>query len=376
MAIALTPAQAELRDKARKLAAEHIAPRAEQADRDAAFPEAQIRALAEGGFLAMLCPKEAGGGGFGSTAYSLAITEVARACASTSVTMAVTNMVGDAICAFGSQAQKEKHVPRLASADYLAGAFALSEPNAGSDAASLKAKAERVDDGYRVTGSKCWITSGDKAGIALVMAKTDMEAKSRGISAFLIDPASDGFSVGQHEKKMGLRGSSTVTLDFDNVFVPTEERLGDEGIGFSIAMRALDGGRIGIGSQAVGIGLCAYEKAVAWLKQDNRREDPSRRAELARTGIELDTARALVLRAARLKDSGLPFTRQASMAKLYATEAANKAARTAVNVLGPHAADPANGVERWLRDVRVTTIYEGTSEVQRIVIARQVLAQA
>lgn len=373
----LTTAQKETRDAARTIAEEVLLPRARAHDREEKFPAEQVKALANGGFLAMLVPREFGGTEQGSVRYSLAMTEVARACASTSVTMAVTNMVCDAICAFGSEAQKKRFVPKLATAELLAGSFALSEPDAGSDAASLKATAVRKGDKYILNGSKCWITSGDVAGVLLVMAKTDLEKGSRGISAFLVEPDMKGFSVGRHEEKMGLRGSSTVTINLDEVEVPESARVGPEGIGFKIAMRALDGGRIGIGSQALGIGRAAFEAAAAHMSERDETPEQSIQWRLADTATELDAARLLVLRAATMKDAGVPFSKEASMAKVFATEAANRATHAALEVLGEAGlTGDVSQVERYLRDVRVTTIYEGTSEIQRFVIARQLLTEA
>jgi alkylation response protein AidB-like acyl-CoA dehydrogenase len=255
----------------------------------------------------------------------------------------------------------------------MAGAFCLSEPEAGSDPASLKTVARRDGDDYVLSGSKCWITSGDQAGVLLVMAKTDVEAGTKGISAFLVEPHMAGFSVGRHEEKMGLRASSTVTINLDEVRLPAAARIGPEGVGFKIAMRALDGGRIGIGSQALGIGLRAVEAATTFLRGQASVTSEAK-AKLAHAATELEAARLLVLRAATMKDAGVPFGKEASMAKLYATEAANRACQRAVEILGPEGWTDRWPVERCFRDVRVTTIYEGTSEVQRIVIARQVLA--
>lgn len=359
----LDPELRELRARARECAEGILAPRAEATDREERFPEEQMRALAGAGFLAMLVPPSHGGNGHGSIAYALAMTEMAKACASTSVTMAVTNMVADAVYAWGTEEQALTHVSALASGRYLAGAFALSEPGAGSDAASLKATAVRYGEGYGLDGSKCWITSGDRAGLVLVMAKTDVAAGARGISTFLVDPATPGFSVGRKEDKMGLRGSTTVTLNLEDVRVPESARLGEEGSGFRVAMRALDGGRIGIAAQALGIGQAALEEAERILGRC-----PS---SLVEGAAELDAARAMVLRASHLKEVGRPFGREASMAKLFSTEAANRVALAAHAAVAEAGEVPTPRLDRAVRDVRVTTIYEGTSEIQRLVIARK-----
>jgi alkylation response protein AidB-like acyl-CoA dehydrogenase len=369
-----------IQSTARKIAEAELRPRAKEADQKASFPLAQMEALASQGFLAMLAPAEFGGSEAGAVAYSLALTEIARCCASSSVTMAVTNMVADAICAFGDDAQKRRFVPRLARGELVSGSFSLSEPGSGSDAASLTTTAIKKGDRYVLEGTKCWVTSGDRSGVILVMAKTDPKAGSRGISAFLIEPKGQpGFSVGRHEEKMGLRASSTVTLHFDGLEVSEENRLGPEGIGFKVAMRALDGGRIGIGSQAAGIHLACLEASRSYALDRKQFGKPIAEFEaiqwkLADMATELDAARLLVLRAAWLKDAGLPFAREASFAKLFATEAANRAALEAIQIHGGYGYTDEFPVERHLRDVRVSTIYEGTSQVQRLVIARSLLA--
>ncbi len=376
MDFALDVSQRKLQTLARQVANEELAPRSAVYDREQRFPLEQMRALARHGFLTMLVPVEGGGSGLGSVAYALAMIEMARACAATSVTMAVTNMVGDAIRAWGSEALQQRYIPRLGDGSLTAGSFALSEPGAGSDASSLRATAVRKGDRYVLNGSKCWITSGDRAGVMLVMAKTDPQAGAKGISAFLVEPTMPGFSVGRHEEKMGIRASSTVTINLEDVEVPAENRVGEEGVGFRIAMRALDGGRIGIGAQAVGIGTAALNAALEYVAEHPHvAARASVRTRLAEMSTELEAARLLVMRAADLKDRGVPFTKEASMAKMFATEAANRATHRALEVVGADALDTRLAVERYFRDVRVTMIYEGTSEVQRIVIARQVLAE-
>jgi alkylation response protein AidB-like acyl-CoA dehydrogenase len=377
----LSEEQSLIRSSARKLAEAELLPRAAEGDKNSTFPAHEMAALAREGFLAMLAPEELGGTAAGAVAYSLALTEVARCSAATAVTMAVTNMVADAIAAFGTPAQQKRWVPRLADGSLTAGAFALSEPASGSDAASLKTTAVRRGDRYILDGSKCWITSGDRAGVLLVMAKTDSAGGARGISAFLVEPSFPGFSVGRHESKMGIRASSTVSIHLDQVEVPEENRLGPEGVGFKIAMRALDGGRIGIGSQAAGMHLAALESSIAYAKERQQFGKPiadfqAIQWKLADMATSLDAARLLVFRAAALKDAGKPFTKEASMAKLFATEAANQATLEAIQIHGGYGYTDEFPVERYFRDVRVTTIYEGTSEIQRLVIARAILHDA
>lgn len=361
MKLLLSPAQSAVQERARAVAQQSVLPLAEQADVEARFPESSVQALADAGLLTMLVPESAGGQGHGAVAYALAVREVARACGSTAVTMAVTNMVADAVHAWGSPEQHRQVVPRLGSGQWRAGAFALSEPGAGSDAAALQAVAVPSAHGYRLHGSKCWITSGDVAGVVLVMAKTDPSAHARGISTFVVPLPHPGVTVGRHEDKMGLRGSSTVSLTLEEVEVPKEALLGGEGLGFKIAMRALDGGRIGVASQALGMGEAALEEARACLGPEA----------LPECEADLRTAQLLILRAAEAKDRGQAFTREASMAKLFATEAANRVAMEAYRAVASAGEPVSARLERNVRDVRVTTIYEGTSEIQRMVIARK-----
>ncbi len=371
---------------ARQFAAEVLRPKAAERDQKSLFPEAELRKLGELGLLGVNVPEQYGGSQAGVVAYSLALSQVAQADASVSVAMAVTNMVAEVICAFGTEEQKQKYVPRLCSGEAIAGAFALSEPQAGSDAASLKTVAEKVDGGYRLTGSKQWITSGDRAGVIVVWARTDGGApadkrnQAAGLSAFLVEGGSPGLTAGRPEHKLGLKGSTTVPLTLDGCFVPDSARLSKEGDGFRIAMVALDGGRIGIASQAVGVGRAALEAALDYSKErkqfDKSLCDFQAIANmLADGGMQLEAAQLLALRAAFLKESGLPYSQKAAMAKLYASEAAGRICDMALQVHGGYGYTQEFPVERYLRDVRVSRIYEGTSEIQRVVIARSVLKE-
>ena len=371
---------------ARQFAAEVLRPKAAERDQKSLFPEAELRKLGELGLLGVNVPEQYGGSQAGVVAYSLALSQVAQADASVSVAMAVTNMVAEVICAFGTEEQKQKYVPRLCSGEAIAGAFALSEPQAGSDAASLKTVAENVDGGYRLTGSKQWITSGDRAGVIVVWARTDGGApadkrnQAAGLSAFLVEGGSPGLTAGRPEHKLGLKGSTTVPLTLDGCFVPDSARLSKEGDGFRIAMVALDGGRIGIASQAVGVGRAALEAALDYSKErkqfDKSLCDFQAIANmLADGGMQLEAAQLLALRAAFLKESGLPYSQKAAMAKLYASEAAGRICDMALQVHGGYGYTQEFPVERYLRDVRVSRIYEGTSEIQRVVIARSVLKE-
>jgi alkylation response protein AidB-like acyl-CoA dehydrogenase len=373
----LSETQALVAKTARDFAERVIRPVAAELDREGRFPSEILQGLADLGLLGVNIPASLGGAEAGVVAYSLAMTEVARACASTSVTMGVTNMVAEVIAKFGTDAQREKHVPRLASGEHVAGAFALSEPESGSDAAAMRTTAERVRGGYVIRGQKQWISTGSRAGVMVVWARTGA-AGSKAISTFLVERGTPGLKPGKHEDKLGQRASETVPLTFDDCFVPEDALLGEPDKGFRVAMMALDGGRIGIASQALGIGTAALEAAAAYAserKQFGRSIDRFEAIQgmLADSHVELEAARALTLRAAWLKENGRPFTREASMAKLYASEAANRVAQRAVQIHGGYGYVRDFPVERHLRDVRVTTIYEGTSEIQRTVIGRVVL---
>jgi alkylation response protein AidB-like acyl-CoA dehydrogenase len=313
----------------------------------------------------------------GATAYSLAMMEVARGCASTAVTMAVTNMVAEVITTFGTEAQRERYVPKITSGEYVAGAFALSEPEAGSDPGSMRTTAERTKDGWILRGQKQWITSGAYAGVFVVWARTGGPG-TKGLSAFLVEGGTPGLKPGKHEDKLGLRASNTVPLTFEDCRVPADALLGVEGGGFKIAMMALDGGRIGIASQAIGIATAALEEATAYANQRAQFGRPIGDFQaiqwmLADSKTELDAARLLALRAASLKEAKRPFSREAAMAKLFASEAANRICDRCVQIHGGYGYVRDFPAERHLRDVRVTRIYEGTSEIQRTVIARSTL---
>jgi alkylation response protein AidB-like acyl-CoA dehydrogenase len=377
---ALNETQQMVQKAAAQIAGRLLAPRAATRDREGTFPLDEMSALAEAGLLGVNVPEELGGAGAGVVAYAVAMEEIARADASVAVTMAVTNMVAEVITRFGTEAQRRKYVPKLTSGEAVAGSFALSEPQAGSDPAGMTTTATRTGDGWVLDGAKQWITSGDRAGVMVVWAKSDRAAGAKGISCFLVERGTPGLHVGKHEDKMGIRGSSTVPLTFDGCRVPADALLGELGGGFKIALAALDGGRIGIGSQALGIGRAALEAARAYAKQRVQFGRPIADNQaiqwmLADTATELEAARCLVRRAAWLKEAGRPFTREASMAKLYATEAAYRACDRAVQIHGGYGYTREFPVERLLRDVRVTRIYEGTSEIQRHVIARALLAR-
>ena len=371
----LTETQRLVRDTARDVSRRVVAPEAARIDREEHIPQTVIDELARVGLMGVNVAGELGGAGAGVVSYSLAMTEIARGCASTAVTMAVTNMVGEVIARFGSETQKRKYNPRLCSGTL--GAFALSEVDAGSDPGGMKTVARRDGDGWVIDGTKQWISHGDGAGVLVVWARTG-DAGPKGLSCFLVEPGMPGFTVAGNEDKMGLRGSHTSSLVFEGLRVPGDALLGEEGGGFRIAMMALDGGRIGIASQALGIAEAAWDASVRYAKERHQfgvaiAQHQAIQWMIADGRKELDAARMLTLRAAWLKDRAQPFTREASMAKVYTTEAAWRVCNRGVQVHGGYGYTREFPVERHLRDVRVTQIYEGTSEVQRIVIARSIL---
>jgi alkylation response protein AidB-like acyl-CoA dehydrogenase len=373
-------AEALIARTAREIATRQIAPGAAARDRDSTFPEAELRTLAEAGLLGITVPEEHGGAGAGPVALALAVSEIARADASVAVTMSVTNMVGEILARYGSAELRHRLLPRLCSGQAVAGAFALSEPQSGSDAAAMATTARRTEGGYLLRGSKQWITSGDRAGVLVVMARM-ADADARSISAFALEPPVAGLTAGRHERKMGQRGSSTVPLVLDDVFVPGASLLGTEGEGFKVALTALDGGRIGVAAQAIGIARAALEVAVAHARERRQFDRPLATFQaiqhmIADAATHLEAAWLLVLQAAWSKEKGLPFTRLASQAKLLATERAVEVCDRAVQILGGYGYTREFPVERYLRDVRVTTIYEGTSQIQRLVIAKHLLRDA
>jgi hypothetical protein len=373
-----TETQALIRDTARELAREKIAPGAAERDRVGTLPLELLHEMAGLGLMGVNVPEEYGGTAAGAVAYALALHEIAKADASVGVTMAVTNMVAEILVRFGGEAVKRAHVPKLTSGEHAAGAFALTEPGAGSDAGSLCTKAARTSDGFSISGEKVFVTSGAHAGVLVVYARTSDIAGPRGVSAFAVPGDAAGISVVREEDKMGQRASNTVAMAFDDVRVGPDALLGEEGKGFTIAMAALDGGRIGVASLASGIGFAALEAASAYAKERVQFGSPIADFQaiqwmIASAKTELDASLLLALKAAAKKDAGVRFTHEASMAKLFSSEAANRACNSAVQILGGYGYTREFPVERYLRDVRVTTIYEGTSEVQKLVIARELL---
>jgi alkylation response protein AidB-like acyl-CoA dehydrogenase len=377
----LTEEQKMIRRTAADFAAKELKPRAAEIDASGRYPLPVLTAMAELGMMGMNIPAEYGGSQAGVVSYSLAMTEIARACASTAVTMSVTNMVAEVIHSFGEEEQRLSYIPKICGGEIPAGAFALTEATAGSDPSSMKSTAVRSGDEYLLNGSKIFITSGEFAGVFVLWAKTDRSPGPRGISAFLVEKGQPGFRVGRNEEKMGQRGSCTNEISVEDCRLSRKALLGKEGDGFRIAMMALDGGRIGIGSMAVGIGFAAIEYAAEYAKTRVQFGRPIASFQaiqwmIADAFTELEAARLMVLRAAYAKEKGRRFTREASMGKLLASETANRVCYKALQILGGYGYVREYPLERHARDCRVTSIYEGTSEIQRLVIAREILGQA
>jgi alkylation response protein AidB-like acyl-CoA dehydrogenase len=381
MDFSLTEEQAMIRDMVREFAEKEIKPKAAYHDESKEFPFEILKSLAGLGLMGMNIPQEYGGSNVGTTAYSLAITEIAKGCAATAVTTSVTNMVAEVIHEFGTDEVKNKHLPRICSGEYPAGSFALTEPQAGSDAANIKTTAIKDGDFYILNGQKTFITSGEHSGITVVWAMTDKEAKrGKGISAFVVEKGTPGFIIGKNEEKMGQRASCTNELFFEECRIPKENLLGHEGDGFKISMMELDGGRIGIASLALGLGYAAIDYATEYAKGREQFGQPIANFQaiqwmVADSYTELDAAQLLVLRAAFLKGEKMPFSKEASMAKLFTTETARKVTIRAIQILGGYGYIKEYPVERYHRDVIVTTLYEGTSEIQRHVIARSIFGR-
>ena len=374
MNFALTEQQRMIQQAARDFALKELAPHAARWDRDEEFPAAQVKKLGELGFLGMNVPEQYGGAGFDMVSYVLAMEEISAACASTGVIMSVNNSL---VCwpleTYGTEVQKQRFLVPLARGELL-GAYCLSEPNAGTDAANQQTRARRDGDDWVLDGMKNFITNGAHADVLIVFAQADPALKHKGICAFIVESKSPGFAVISKEKKLGIRASDTAQLAFDGVRVPADQQLGADGAGFRIAMSTLDGGRIGIASQALGIARAALEAAVAYAKTREQFGQPIAKFQaiqwkIANMATRYEASRLLTLRAASLKDQDQPYGEQAAMAKLFASEAASYIAEEAVQIFGGNGYSKEFPVERHFRDARITSIYEGTSEAQRMVIA-------
>jgi len=376
----LNEEQRLVRDMVRDFAQKELAPRAAQVDKTEEFPAENIRKMAELGLLGLPYPEKYGGGGGDYLSYAIAVEEVARACGSTALIYAAHVSLGcGPIYYFGTEEQKQRWLPHLCSGKGL-GAFGLTEPEAGSDAGSTRTIAVRDGGAYVLNGSKMWITSGAIADVVVATAKTDPSAGTRGISCFLVEKGTPGFIPGKNEPKMGLKGSVTSALSFEECRVPASSLLGKEGEGFRQMLITLDGGRISIGAMALGLAQAALDQATRYAKERKQFGQPIANFQalqwmIADMATEIDAARLLIYRAAAMKDAGQPYSKEAAMAKLFASETAERAAFKAVQIHGGYGYSREYPVERIYRDQRLCSIGEGTSEIQRLVIARQVLGK-
>ena len=376
----LTDVQRDVQKMCRDFAAKELIPNARAWDEEHAWPEAAVKKLAELGLLGMMVPEEWGGTGLDTVSYALAMEEVSRGCASTGVIMSVNNsLYCDPVMKFGTDAQKKDFLTPFARGEKL-GCFGLTEPEAGSDAAAQKTVAVKKGDEYVINGSKNWITVGPKADAIVLFAMTDKAAGHKGISAFLVPTSTPGFKRQKPDKKMGINAAHSCTMFFEDMKVPAKNILGKEGDGFKVAMSTLDGGRIGIASQALGIARAALEDAMRYSGERKTfgkliREHQAIQFMFADMATELDAARLLTLRAATLKDQGVRHSAESAMAKLYASEAASRIANKALQVHGGMGYSKEMDAERRVRDARITEIYEGTSEIQRIVISGTLLKE-
>ncbi|MGC8837289.1 MAG: acyl-CoA dehydrogenase [Anaerolineae bacterium] len=378
MDLTLNEEQKMVQETARRFAENEVAPIAAEMDARGEVPFAAIRKMAQLGFLGLTVPEEYDGGGADTVSYVLALEEISKACASTAVVMAVQNSLFNyPLSVFGTEEQKERFLRPAARGEKI-GAFALTEPEAGSDAAAQKTTAVRDGDVYIINGTKHFITNGPFADLVLLFAMTDKSQGHRGITAFIVEKGTPGFSVGKVEHKMGIRASATSELIFEDCRVPAANRLGQEGEGFKIAMVALDAGRIGIGAQAVGISRAAYETALRYAQERKQFGQPIARFQaiqwmLADMITRIEASHLLTIQAALKHDAGERHTLESSMCKLFASETASFVTDCAIQILGGYGYMQEYPVERYYRDARITRIYEGTNEIQRLVIANQIL---
>jgi butyryl-CoA dehydrogenase len=362
----------------REFAEKEVKPLAHHVDEAEEFPVETVKKLARYGFLGIPFPKEYGGQGGDNLAYAMAVEELSKVCATTGVIVSAhTSLCANPIFMFGTEEQKQKYLVPLAKGEKL-GAFGLTEPNAGTDAGNQQTTAVLDGDNYILNGSKIFITNAGYADIYIIMAMTDKSAGVKGISAFIVEADTPGFTIGKKEAKLGIRGSATCELIFENCLIPKENLLGKEGQGFKIAMKTLDGGRIGIGAQALGIAQGALDETVKYVKERKQFGKPlsffqNTQFQLADMHTKVEAARLLVYKAAFYKDNGLPYNKEAAMAKLYAAETAMEVTVKAVQLHGGYGYTREYPVERMMRDAKITEIYEGTSEVQRMVIAANLL---
>lgn len=380
MNLSFTEEQQLIQDTAQDFATSVLAPVADKVGDDRALFLKNLNELSQLGFMGLNVSSQYGGTEAGVVAFSLAITEIAKACASTAVTVSVNNMVAEVIESVANEEQKAHYIPKLCDGTYAAAGFCLTEAGAGSDPAGMKTTAVRDGDNWVLNGSKLYITSAEYAGVFIVWAVTDKAArKGRGISCFLVDADTPGIRVSKAERKLGQHASSTNEVVFEDCRVPVTALMGSENQGYKVAVSELTGGRIGIASLALGLGLAAMDYATTFVKERKQFDQAIADFQgiqwmIADAYTELEASRLLVLQAAYKKDAGLPYTKEASMAKLYASEKANQACNTAVQLLGGAGYLVDHPVERFLRDARITTIYEGTSQIQKVIISKHILA--
>jgi len=375
----LNDVQTEVRDLAKKFAQKRLKPLVARMDAENTYEMSLIPEIAELGFFGVMVPEEHGGAGLDSLSYVLMIEELSKVCPSTAVMLSVHNsLMNEVLMRFATDEQRQKYLPKTATGK-IVGAFAITEPEAGSDAGGTRTRAVRDGDFYVLNGTKIFITNADFAELLIVFASTNPELKTKGITAFFIEKGTDGFSLGKKEEKMGLRASSTMELVFTDARVPATNRIGEEGEGFKLAMKLLDGGRIGIAAQALGIAEAAFEEALAYSKVRKQfgksiSEFQAIQWMLADMAMEIEAARNMIYKAATLKDLKRPYSKEASMAKLYASEMSNRVVNKALQVFGGYGYMKDFPIERIFRDQRVTQLYEGTSEIQRMVISRILLS--
>ena len=374
----LTSEQELIQKTAREFAKEHLAPGVIERDDKAEFPTEQIKVMGELGFMGMMVPEEWSGAGFDTLTYVIAMEEIAAVELATSTIMSVNNsLVCQLFVDYGTEDQKEKYLKPLAIGEKL-GAYSLSEPESGSDASNMRTFAKKEGDHYVINGTKNWVTNGINGDIVILFCMTEKSVGYKGISAFVVEKGTLGLSTGKKENKLGIRASDTCELYFENCLIPCENMIGEEGLGFKVAMKALGGGRIGIAAQALGLARAALDASISYAKERKQfgktlGEFGAIQNKLADMATEIDAARMLVWRAAKLKDDGKNYYRESSMAKLYASSTAMKAATECVQIHGGYGYMQEYGVERLMRDAKITQIYEGTSEIQQLVIGRDLL---
>jgi butyryl-CoA dehydrogenase len=376
----LSEDQLEFREHLRRFCVEQIAPHAAERDETGGFEEGLVGQLAEMGLFGTYVPEEYGGFGQDVVTYIMTVEEVSRACGATGILISAHHSLAvDPILHYGTDAQKQKYLPKMASGEWI-GCFSLTEPGSGSDAGAAKCRAVETDDGWVLNGTKNFVTNGGEAHVVVVFAVTDPDEKRPRMSAFIVERGTPGFTVGKLEKKLGIRASSTAELIFEDCHLPKEALLGERGRGLSVALGTLDGGRIGVAAQGVGIAQAALDESLqyAMTRQQFRRPIAAFQAnqwKLADMQVALHGARLLMNRAAWLKSNGRPYSTEAAMAKLYSSEASNRITQMAIQVFGGYGYCRDYPVERLMRDARITELYEGTSEIQRLVIARQILKE-